>query len=135
MLAASPSEIVKSSGAERRAQSHGERATSQPVPVRRLAPGEILFQAGDAQTHVYRVESGALCQFVCWHEDSHEILGFAQPGDIIGFEPGATHANAARALIETVVRLVPVGDIAQTVQTDRKLAYQLAFQLAMALRG
>ena len=43
------------------------------APVRRLNPGEMLFRAGDAKTHLYRVESGCLCVYEP-HSTEHRVV-------------------------------------------------------------
>jgi len=81
--------------------------TSEPVgsaidcDVRTLAAGETLFREGDARSHVYRVERGALCLFKSRADGTQDIFEFAFPGDLVGLGYLDSHVSGAQAAMET----------------------------------
>lgn len=95
---------------------------SQAAPVRSLAPGENLFQKGDTQAHLYRVERGALCHYVRSEDGLHEIIEFVFPGDIIGFGHLEAHISTAQAMVETEVSVVIAQDYERALEIDGRLA-------------
>lgn len=66
-----------------------------------LRPGETLFREGDARSHVYRVERGALCLFKSRADGTQDIFEFAFPGDLVGLGYLDSHVSGAQAAIET----------------------------------
>ena len=52
--------------------------------VRSLARNELLFEAGDIKSNVYRVETGALCIYRTCPDLTIEIIEHALAGDIVG---------------------------------------------------
>lgn len=93
---------------------------------RTLASGEILFQAGDTRTHLYRVERGTLCHYARWGDGRREIIEFAFPGDIIGMGHLETHISTAQAMVDTVVSIVPASEFKRALDLDGQLAARLA---------
>ncbi len=69
--------------------------------TRTLAAGEILFQEGDARSHVFRVETGALCLFRSLPDGTRDVLEFAFPGDLVGLGYLDSHVAAAQATMVT----------------------------------
>jgi len=94
--------------------------------LRRLDRAEVLFQPGDARTQLYRVERGALCHYIRWHEGFHEIIEFVFPGDIIGVGHLATHTSTAQAVTETVLSAVSAAELEHLVEADGQLAARVA---------
>ena len=76
-------------------------ATVADCDVRTLRAGETLFREGDARSHVYRVESGALCLFKSRPDGTHDIFEFAFPGDLVGLGYLDSHVSGAQAAMET----------------------------------
>ncbi len=66
-----------------------------------LRPGETLFREGDARSHVYRVERGALCLFKSRADGTQDIFEFAFPGDLVDLGYLDSHVSGAQAAIET----------------------------------
>jgi len=66
-----------------------------------LRSGETLFREGDARSHVYRVERGALCLFKSRADGTQDIFEFAFPGDLVGLGCLDSHVSGAQAAIET----------------------------------
>jgi CRP/FNR family transcriptional regulator len=82
-----------------------------PLPVaaelQRLAPGEMLFRTGEARTHLYRVETGALCLYRMLADGIKDVHEFAFPGDLVGIGYLDTHVCDAQATIETSLTRLP----------------------------
>jgi CRP/FNR family transcriptional regulator, anaerobic regulatory protein len=93
---------------------------------RALTSGEVLFQAGDTRTHLYRVERGALCHYARWNDGRREIIEFAFPGDIIGLGHLEAHISTAQAMVDTVVSIVPAYEFERALDRDGPLAARLA---------
>jgi CRP/FNR family transcriptional regulator len=94
--------------------------------ARELGCGEVLFQAGDSRTQLYRVERGAICHYARWEDGRREIIEFAFPGDIIGLGHLETHITTAQAMVDTVVSIVPVSEFEHALDIDGELAARLA---------
>ena len=75
--------------------------------LRTLAPGEILFREGEPRSHVFRVETGALCVYKTLPDGSQDILEFAFPGDYVGLGFLDSHVSSAQATMETQLACVP----------------------------
>ncbi len=73
--------------------------------VRTLAAGEVLFREGDARSHVFRVETGALCLYRSLPDGSQDVLEFAFPGDLVGLGYLDSHVSAAQATHDHVAQL------------------------------
>jgi CRP/FNR family transcriptional regulator, anaerobic regulatory protein len=103
-LSASPA--VQPGKAQTKAQT-----TPPPIPLqgelRALGPGEVLFRAGDARDHIYRVESGALCLYRCNRDGTRTVLEFAFPGDLVGLGYLDSHISDAQATMETSLCCLP----------------------------
>ena len=76
-------------------------ATASDCDVRTLAAGETLFREGDARSHVYRVERGALCLFKSRADGTQDIFEFAFPGDLVGLGYLDSHVSGAQAGVAT----------------------------------
>jgi len=94
--------------------------------ARELGCGEVLFQAGDSRTQLYRVERGAICHYARWEDGRREIIEFAFPGDIIGLGHLETHITTAQAMVDTVVSIVPASEFEHALDIDGELAARLA---------
>src|SRR5262245_2244297 len=66
-----------------------------------LRPGQTLFREGDARSHVYRVERGALCLYKNRPDGTQDIFEFAFPGDLVGLGYLDSHVCGAQAAMET----------------------------------
>jgi CRP/FNR family transcriptional regulator, anaerobic regulatory protein len=72
-----------------------------------LRPGQALFREGDARSHVYRVERGALCLYKNRPDGSQDIFEFAFPGDLVGLGYLDSHVCGAQAAMETSLVCLP----------------------------
>ena len=61
------------------------------APLRRVEAKEFLFTEGDASTHLYRIETGALALHKILHDGRRQVVGFAYPGDLIGLGAQSEH--------------------------------------------
>lgn len=126
MLAVSHPQLGEAPRATTTAERGQHHFVSHTKPVRLLARGEILFQAGDTRAQLYRVERGALCHYVRWNDRHHEIIEFAFPGDIVGFGQLEAHISTAQAIAETLVSPVSVEAFERAVEADAQLASRLS---------
>jgi CRP/FNR family transcriptional regulator len=87
-----------------------QAADAPPVcggEVRTLATGEVLFREGDTRSHVFRVESGALCLFKSRTDGTQDVIEFAFPGDLVGLGYLDSHVSGAQATMETSLSCMP----------------------------
>ncbi len=87
-----------------------------------LAPGQILFQTGDPNGEIYRVERGSLCHYIRWPGGRHEIIEFVFPGRILGFGHVATHVSTAKATLRTEISILTPDEFECALRTDGQLA-------------
>lgn len=89
-------------------------------PVRTLERNELLFEMGDLKTHLYRIESGALCIYVTHPDGMREIIEFALAGDLVGMGFLERHATNARAVIGTKVSCLALDEIDRLTAEDAR---------------
>lgn len=104
----------------------GARNASSTSPVRRLARGEALFEAGDVRRALYRVEQGALCHYMTWPDGSYEVIEFAFPGDIIGLGNLDTYISTTKAMVEATVSILPADSLEAELRRDHVLEGRLS---------
>jgi CRP/FNR family transcriptional regulator, anaerobic regulatory protein len=124
MLALSQTELYRAPATEQQTSLLG--ADRSNAAARELCCGEVLFQAGDSRTQLYRVERGAICHYARWDDGRREIIEFAFPGDIIGLGHLETHITTAQAMVDTVVSIVPASELERSLDIDGELAARLA---------
>ena len=95
------------------------------APVRRLNQGEVLFRAGDAKTHVYRVESGCLCVYEPHSAEHRAIVEFVFAGDLLGLGYLENHTRSARAIGETRITCLPLNAVERIVEASPRARDQL----------
>jgi CRP/FNR family transcriptional regulator len=93
---------------------------------RTLASKEILFKPGDLKTHLYRVESGAICLYAPRWNGDKALVDFLFPGELVGLGFLQSHTMTARALVETCVACIPLGEAEAIVAGDAKAKAKLA---------
>ena len=94
---------------------------------------EFLFAEGDAISHVYRIETGAIALYKVLADGRRQVMGFAYPGDIIGLGVEDEHAMNAQAVKPTRVRCLPVASLRQSAAKDPMLGFKLYEALAREL--
>lgn len=90
------------------------------APARTLARNEILFEAGDLKTHLYKVEAGALCVYETRPDGSVEVIEFALAGDVVGMGFLERHAVNARAAVDTTIRCLSLDALSQLATQDQR---------------
>ena len=101
--------------------------------LRRVEEKEFLFTEGDATSHVYRIETGAIALYRILADGRRQVMGFAYPGDIIGLGAEDKHVMNAQAVKPTRVRCLPVATLRQSAAKDPMLGFKLYEALAREL--
>lgn len=116
----------------------GQAADELLLPVWRVRANASLLHEGAAAQHLFIVRSGSL-KCVKTHEDGYEqVMSFAQPGELLGFE--ALHCGrqpvAAVALEDTTSFALPIQELAELKRRhpvlDRALQLAVSRQLLRA---
>jgi CRP/FNR family transcriptional regulator, anaerobic regulatory protein len=94
-------------------------------PVRSLDAKEHVFAEGDTRTHLFRVESGAICLYKVMSDGRRQVLGFAYPGDLIGFGSLPEYKFNAQATKRAQLRLLSWSTVQQTARHDAALSLKL----------
>jgi CRP/FNR family transcriptional regulator len=99
-LVESPSALALRSGsAEAKSVGVDEQRT--------LAAGEVLFREGDPRSHLYRIETGAVCLYKERDDGGRDVIEFAFPGDLVGLGYLDSHVASAQATMETQLTCLP----------------------------
>ena len=106
-----------------------ERSLAQSS-LRRVEAKEFVFAEGDAVTHVFRVEIGAVALYSVLADGRRQILDFAYPGDFIGLGAQRQHLMNAQAIIATRLRCLPIGTLRQYASRDPMIGLKLYEALA-----
>jgi CRP/FNR family nitrogen fixation transcriptional regulator len=78
--------------------------------------GSEIFGEGEEAEYVYQIISGSVRTFKLLSDGRRQINSFHLPGDMFGFENGATHRFTAEAVLETYVRIVRRDSILEAMQ-------------------
>jgi CRP/FNR family transcriptional regulator, nitrogen fixation regulation protein len=81
----------------------GERISCSEFKYRK---GTEIFGEGEQAEYVYQIISGAVRTHKLLADGRRQINSFHLPGDMFGFENGATHRFSAEALVETRARIM-----------------------------
>ena len=101
--------------------------------LKRVEAKEFVFAEGDAASHVYRVETGAVALFKVLADGRRQIVGFAYPGDLIGLGAEGEHVMNAQAIKPTRLRCLPMSGLHRSVAQDPSLAFKLYQAIAREL--
>jgi CRP/FNR family transcriptional regulator, anaerobic regulatory protein len=107
-------------------------ASSAPVTepldggVRAIRANIFLFRRGDPRTHVFRVESGAVCLYESGRTDRQSVIEFLFPGDFVGLGFLEKHCLSARALVDTSVTCLTIDAAAEIIREDPRAKAKLA---------
>jgi CRP/FNR family transcriptional regulator len=103
----------------------GER-DELPAGIRRTIPANgFLFRPGEARSHVFRVESGAVCLYEGHRADRPSVIEFLFPGDLVGLGFLEQHSMSAKALLETSVTCLPPEAIDDLTRDNPRAQMQL----------
>jgi CRP/FNR family transcriptional regulator len=95
----------------------------------RIASNAFVFKAGDPRTHLYRVESGAVCLYEAGSGEARSVIEFCFPGDYLGLGfLDKQHLNA-RTLLETTVTAYPIDALPDLVKDDPRAQAKLALSV------
>ncbi|MEZ5774747.1 MAG: helix-turn-helix domain-containing protein [Hyphomicrobiaceae bacterium] len=124
---------------ERRREPAGRAPSSledrlNRAPVRHLETHEHLFCEGDARTHVYKVETGALVLYRVLANGRRQVIDFAFPGDLVGLGSTGEHPFAAEASRDSMVRCLSANVIDQAASEDGEFALRLYEALSHELQ-
>lgn len=86
--------------------------------IRAIARNELLFEAGDIKTKIYRVEAGAVTVYRTRPDLTIEIIEHALAGDLVGMGFLERHAASARASVETRVRCFDLDQVDELIEND-----------------
>lgn len=90
-----------------------------------LKAREHVFTAGDSRTHVYKIESGAVCLYKIMPDGRRQVIDFAYPGDFIGLGSEAEYTVNGQALEPTRLKCVPVATLSRMAAADPALGMKL----------
>ena len=105
--------------------SQGLDAQLASGSVRLVKPREHVFTTGDARSHVYRVESGAVCLYKIMGDGRRQVLDFAYAGDFIGLGFQGEYTFNAQALEPSRLKCLPVATLSRMVDRDPRLGMKL----------
>ena len=82
-------------------------------------PSSCYLPKGDAVTHLYRIETGAIALNKVLADGRRQVKGFAYPGDLVGLGIEGEHVMNAQAM-----RCLPIASLRQSIADDpaRELA-------------
>ncbi len=145
MLATDPNPIVTSRfAAEFRPAAPLQGTPSAPAdpqpprPVQTHERGTTILREGDAAHHWYEVVSGLArtCKLLA---DGRRLIGeFLLPGDVFGFELGATHSVDVEAILPTTLARFPLARFRETPDSRPDVAarlHRLAFETVSRTNG
>jgi CRP/FNR family transcriptional regulator, anaerobic regulatory protein len=109
--------------------------TSLVFHYRRLQPGQALFRAGEAFTHLFFVKTGSIKSMVLTDDGREQVTGFHFAGDALGLDALAsgTHPSEAIALEETHVCAIAFTQFTRISQRVESLQSYLQRLLAREL--
>lgn len=90
-----------------------------------LKTREHLYAAGDERSHVYRIESGAMCLYKIMPDGRRQVVDFAYAGDLIGLGCEPEHAVNAQALEPTRLKSFPIATLTRLAGSDSVLGIAL----------
>ncbi|MGL5114440.1 MAG: Crp/Fnr family transcriptional regulator [Beijerinckiaceae bacterium] len=104
----------------------------QACGVRKVAANETLWCEGDERTHLYIVQSGAVCLSRMLRDGRRIVLGFAFPGDFIGLGSDV-HSCDAQTLQRTQLETIAACVFRRAVHESPELARRAACAMNEAL--
>jgi CRP/FNR family nitrogen fixation transcriptional regulator len=84
-----------------------------------------LYCEGEPATYLYRIISGVARSYRMTTDGRRQIVAFYVPGDLFGFEAGATHMLSTEAITDTRVRMVKRTAMMNIAAEDDDVANQL----------
>ena len=103
------------------------------APLRAMDAKEHLFTEGDDRSHLYRVETGAICLYKVLPDGRRQVLGFAYPGDLVGLGPLGEHQFNAQATRPSRLRSLPWSTVQHIARNDPGLGIKLYEMISQEL--
>jgi CRP/FNR family transcriptional regulator len=114
-------------------QPHSLDAHIARAPMRSVEAKEHIFTEGDRRSHLYRVETGAICLYKVLADGRRQVLGFAYPGDLVGLGPLGEHQFNAQATKPSRLRSLPWSTVQQVARHDPGLGIELYEMISQEL--
>jgi CRP/FNR family transcriptional regulator len=95
------------------------------APIRAIAAKEHAFAEGDSRSHLFRVESGAICLYKVMPDGRRQVLGFAYPGDLVGFGLHEEYQFNAQATKASQLRSLSWNTVQHIARHDSTLGFKL----------
>jgi CRP/FNR family transcriptional regulator, nitrogen fixation regulation protein len=86
---------------------------------------EAIYHYGDGAESIYQVVSGAVRTSKHFSDGQGRFATFHLPGEVFGLECGSIHGSAAKATIDSTLRLVKRSSIEQAAKLDAQVACEL----------
>ena len=103
------------------------------APLRGIEAKDHIFTEGDPKTHIYQVESGAVCLYTVLSDGRRQVIDFAYGGDIIGLGLGARELYNAQATVATRIRCLPVCSLQGIALQDPAVAMRMCEALSQEI--
>ncbi len=103
-------------------------AAPTPTPER-IASNAFVFKAGAPRTHLYRIESGAVCLYETGSGDRRSVIEFCFPGDYLGLGFLDKQYLNARALLDSTVTAFPIDALPDLVKNDPRAQAKLGMSV------
>jgi CRP/FNR family transcriptional regulator len=125
--------VKGTSGHPSRLEPTLDKSPAVAAPPAKTAPAQLqiaanafLFRAGDPRTHLFKVESGAICLYETRRTDRPSVIEFLFPGDYLGLGFLEKHQLCARALLDSTLTCLPLDTLPEVVRDDPKAQAKLA---------
>ncbi len=92
-----------------------------------------VFVEGDQKSHVYQVETGAVCLYTVLPDGRRHVIDFAFGGDIVNLGAGPIEVYNAQALIPTRVRCLPQTSLRRLAEREPEMAIRIYEAIAEEL--
>lgn len=94
--------------------------------------GTALFEQGGACEHVFIIQTGWVAVYKLFEDGRRQVMRFAMPGDLLGFEGDDTVGMlyTAEALTEVTVCAIRRGAVGRACQTAPRLALNMTRAMA-----
>lgn len=102
---------------------------------RTIPAGTDIYSEGEASDDLYMVVEGWVFQHQILEDGRRQILDFALPGSLLGFQPdrGAEMTHAAEALTRATVAVIPRDRLGEFLSRDPELGLRVISAAAGAL--
>jgi CRP-like cAMP-binding protein len=108
-----------------RAAPYGLDEHLSRAPMRGVEAKEHVFAEGDSRSHLYRVETGAICLYKVLPDGRRQVLGFAYPGDLLGLGTLGEHQFNAQATKPSRLRSLPWSTMQHVARQDPAFGIKL----------